>query len=625
VRAAAAIAAVVGGLALASPAAAQEPPFADCPPYGEQRICTATIPSFDGAPLDVDLTLPMHGSGGGSHPLIVLLHGFGNDKREWQSLTDEGDRADKLRWNSHWFARHGFYVLTHTARGFRTNGEPQEYQPQTPTGSSASLPSGTIQIKSREVEVRDTQYLASLVARTFPDVDRDRVAVSGGSYGGGESWLHAADPEWDDFTPHLRLQVAVAKYPWTDVGYALAPSGHGPDPYETSLGTPDSDTGNGFPIGTAKASYITGLFERGNERGIFEEGTRTTPTTEGPINITAWNGRLVAGGDPYAPEETIVRQARRGLTEYRSAYYQDEQWAAQARGRKAAIFTISGWTDELFEAVESFRMFKYLKRLDPQWPVEVAVADVGHSRAQNPPKTWERLNAQAWQFLRAHINGAHEQQTGVSSEQTHCGDPGEAAQRLTGRTPEDLASGTLTVAFARGGLLTELSGVDDKDNLTTDPIVGGAFAPSRPHDTCRQSDPQRVSTGYTAVSQPLPAPRIYVGLGTLNVPYTLAGLTATVHARIWDVAPSGETLLITRGTYRLDTLADDADAPTGTLRLPLYGNHWQLDGGHRLRVDLQEFDAPTFRPNNSPNTVTFSPPTLVLPTRQAGDMALTGL
>ena len=220
-----ALLALLAALAVAAPAAAQSSPFDDCPAYGDQRICTAQVPSFDGTPLDVDLTLPE--GGGERHPLIVLLHGFGNDKREWESLDDRGDGADKLRWNSHWFARHGFYVLTYTARGFRT-GEPDEGKPPTPSGSSESLPSGTIQIKSREVEIRDTQYLASRAADAFADLDRDRVAVSGGSYGGGESWLQAADPVWDDFTsPPLRLQVAVPKYPWTDLGFALAPNGRG--------------------------------------------------------------------------------------------------------------------------------------------------------------------------------------------------------------------------------------------------------------------------------------------------------------------------------------------------------------------------------------------------------------
>ena len=81
----------------------------------------------------------------------------------------------------------------------------------------------------------------------------------------------------------------------------------------------------------------------------------------------------------------MIRQIRRGLTEFRGAYYQDEGWSQQRDGRKVAVFSIQGWTDDLFPAVESFRMFKYLKRLDPRWPVELALADVGHSRAQNKP------------------------------------------------------------------------------------------------------------------------------------------------------------------------------------------------------------------------------------------------
>jgi hypothetical protein len=624
-------AALLTALALASPASAQSGPFDACPAYGDQRICTAQVPSFDGTPLDVDLTLPhtqptsSAGTGGGGerHPLIVLLHGFGNDKREWQSLDDRGDGADKLRWNSHWFARHGFYVLTYTARGFRSAQSPTaEYQPPTPGGTSASLPSGTIQIKSREVEIRDTQYLASKVADAFGDLDRDRVAVSGGSYGGGESWLQAADPVWDDFTsPALRVQVAIPKYPWTDLAFSLAPNGR------RSAGAPDSPTGDGFPIGTAKASYVTGLFARGNQQGIFEEGTRTTPNTEGPINVPLWNSDLVVKGDPYSPEvDPIVRQARRGLTEYRSAYYQD--WAAQAAAPKTAIFSISGWTDDLFEAIESFRMFDHLKVLNSRWPVEVAVADVGHSRAQNRPAQWQRLNDQAWQFLQANLSGAHEQETTVSSQPTLCGTPNDdSAQQLTASTPEGLSAGTLTVGFTRGAALDQASGADDPDGPATDAIAGGLVAPGRPSDGCTQSarTSGQQTTGYTALSAPLPAPRTYVGLGAVRAPYTLIGPGATLHARVWDVAPDGTALLMTRGTYRLDTLAaGDADPAAGTVRLPLYGNHWPLEAGHRIRLDLQEVDAPTFRPTNIPNALTLAPPTLTLPTRQAGTLALTG-
>src|SRR4051812_25066405 len=194
------LATAFAALAVAGPAAAQSSPFESCPAYGDQRICTAEVPSFDGAPLDVDLTLPdpPRTGGGDRHPLMIFLHGFGNDKREWESLDDEADGADKAQWNSHWFARHGYYVLTYTARGFRDDGPSADYEPPTPSEDTGSvdLPNGTIHVKSRDYEIRDTQWLAALVAATFPDVDRGRIAVTGGSYGGGESWMQASEARW---------------------------------------------------------------------------------------------------------------------------------------------------------------------------------------------------------------------------------------------------------------------------------------------------------------------------------------------------------------------------------------------------------------------------------------------
>ena len=265
-----------------------------------------------------------------------MLHGFGNDKHEWESTTDEGDGADKYHWNNRWLAKHGYYVLNYTARGFRDDGPSGDNQPPTPfdPDGSLSLPRGTLHLKSRDYEIRDTQWLAALVAETYPDVDPDSIAVTGGSYGGIESWLQASQATWtfphslDASLPILSLQVAVAKYPSTDIAYALAPNGHGGGPglndlYESSQGRPSNDLGDGNPIGVPKQSYVTGLFAAGETKGVFEAGTSTDAPfactygdCEGTININSWKARTDAG-DPTAPEDAIIRQIRRGLTEFR--------------------------------------------------------------------------------------------------------------------------------------------------------------------------------------------------------------------------------------------------------------------------------------------------------------------
>ena len=287
--------------------------------YGGVRICSGSVPSFDGAKMDVDLTQPSGGTGR-RHPLIIMLHGFGNDKHEWESTNDEADGADNYHWNNHWFATHGYYVLNYTARGFRDDGPSEDHEPPTPGDSSGSvsLPRGTLHLKSRDFEIRDTQWLAALAAATYRDVDPDRVAVTGGSYGGIESWLQASQRTWtfprslDASLPILNLQVAVPKYPSTDLAYALAPNGHGGGPalgdlYEASQGRPDDDQGDGNPIGVPKESYVTGLFALGETRGVFEKGTSTDapfPCTygdcEGTINIESWKARTDAGDPDHA-------------------------------------------------------------------------------------------------------------------------------------------------------------------------------------------------------------------------------------------------------------------------------------------------------------------------------------
>jgi X-Pro dipeptidyl-peptidase-like protein len=644
-----------------------------CAPRGDLTICSGEVSSWDGSPLDVDLTLPQR-SEGSRHPLIVMLHGFGNNKHEWESITDSGDNGDKWHWNNHWFAKHGFYALNYTARGFFDDGPTDpSYQPATPAGvpvpctrpGSACPPNGTIHLKSRDYEIRDTQWLAALVAAAYPDLDRSQVAVTGGSYGGGEAWLQASQSVWDAnaFANHppdpplpvLQLQVAVPKYPWTDLGYSLAPNGH-PGPFDptmftSSTGSPTSDSGDGNPLGVVKYSYATGFLFLGATDGFFETQ---------PENIPGWYLDAVQGGDPYdagspgTDRPGYIRELRRGLTELRGAYYQDQQWAAQAGNREVAIFSISGWTDDLFPPVEAFRQFKYLKSLDRLWPVELAVADVGHPRAQNPAFEWHHLNDQAWGFLKEQIHGSHRQQTHVFSMPTICPSPATDAngpnQRLTGRTPEDLSSGSLTVNYATAGtLLNRKVGPivpqppppadPDADNMQTDPAFGSALFGL---PACRESiqSDTAPTVRYTAVSAPLDRPRIYVGLGHVRVEYTMTGgTTGTLNARVWDIGPNGKAWLMTRGTYRIDgnpapTPAGYDPLPSGTIDLPLFGNQWTLAAGHRIRLDLTEVDYPTFLPANPqlpPDTplasnpaISFPGAQLVLPTRESTELTIPG-
>ena len=184
-------------------------------------VCSGKIPSWDGVPLDTDLTLPP-----GPvipRPLLVMLHGYANDKTEWESASASSSNPDKDDYNTASFASRGYAVLTYTARGFHGScGQGPLTDPR--------CAHGWMHLADRRFEVRDTQYLAGLLADAGV-ADPQRVAVTGGSYGGGQSLLLAVqgdqvatvpDPNnpatydqatltaWTSPTGHLAMHLVAA-------------------------------------------------------------------------------------------------------------------------------------------------------------------------------------------------------------------------------------------------------------------------------------------------------------------------------------------------------------------------------------------------------------------------------
>ncbi len=99
-------AACAWALALA-PAAAAAKPKGEPAPFGHActaqdgvRFCPTAgledrVPSFDGVPLDVDVTLPPSGSG--PFPTIVMMHGWGGSKTAFESTTPGRGRKRDVR------------------------------------------------------------------------------------------------------------------------------------------------------------------------------------------------------------------------------------------------------------------------------------------------------------------------------------------------------------------------------------------------------------------------------------------------------------------------------------------------------------------------------------------------
>src|SRR3954447_24059051 len=111
------LAVAVAVVALLPAAARAEPaPFGHaCTATNGVRFCPtpdlASRPaSFDGTPIDVDVTLPP--TGDGPFPTILLLHGLGGTKASFEGTSPA------LRYTNWYFAKQGFAVVNPTARGF---------------------------------------------------------------------------------------------------------------------------------------------------------------------------------------------------------------------------------------------------------------------------------------------------------------------------------------------------------------------------------------------------------------------------------------------------------------------------------------------------------------------------
>src|ERR1700704_5590611 len=103
--------AAIAMLAVVGVASAQaEPaPFGHaCKAQNGVRFCpTETLPqrvhTFDGVPLDVDVTLPP--TGNGPFPTIVMLHGWGGNKTAFESSSPAGDGNVTFDYNNVYYAQ----------------------------------------------------------------------------------------------------------------------------------------------------------------------------------------------------------------------------------------------------------------------------------------------------------------------------------------------------------------------------------------------------------------------------------------------------------------------------------------------------------------------------------------
>ena len=566
-------------------------------------LCTGRVASFDGTPLDTDLTLPAGAQG--VLPLIVMLHGWGSSKTDFEASALAGNGTNTWHWNNVWFAAHGFAVLNYTARGFhRSCGQDPSTGYSYLSDPACTGKASWTHLADRRWEIHDTQHLTGLLVDAGI-ADPSRVVVTGDSYGGGQSWLLALGQDQmmlpdGQLAPWrspggvpIRLAAAVPQFSWTDLAQALADNGRASDGY---FGAPPSGP-HESPYGVEKQSYVDALFADGAATAQY------AGTGDPTADLPGWYAAISAG-EPAGQNDPLVAQALTQLETYRSPYY----LPVPPPGTQVPVFAPQGVTDPLFPGIQVLQLVNNLTAAYPGYPVWTALGDLGHAYAANPHALWVTVNDEANAFWPAALAGQQPQLARFTLTTAGCL-PGQQVTTYHAAAFSALATGLLRLS-APGPATVENNPapVPGPEAIETDPVAGGGL----PGTTagCRvmgtTTDP-----GVAAWTWPSPSPVTLVGAPVARVSVALDGTDAELAARLWDVDPAtGRQALITRGIFRLTA---PASGSVQRLAFELWPTAWALAAGHQLKLELTPDDSPAWRPDNLPGGMTLTKVSLTVP------------
>ena len=569
---------LVGGLLLvpASAAAAPPNPFGHvCSPQNGVLFCPTAddaqrVPSFDGVPLDVDVTLPV--TGDGPFPVIVMLHGYGGDKRAFESATPEGSGGTTYRYNDNYYAKQGYAVINPSARGFgRSCGKAD-------SRTAPACDRGWLHLADQRYEARDIQHLLGLLADQGV-VNPDRIGVTGISYGGIQTQTLALLRDrvrlqdgrfvpW--FSPDgRRLEIAAAWSRWgtSDLLYSLVPNGRFLDSAPPTPGQSFS------PPGVKKDSYVNGLTLLGKTAGyVAPVGVDPTADLEG------WKA-AVDRGEPYG---TAVRAIGREIATFHSA--------ASLPGVPAALLLQSGWTDDLVPVSESLRVYSKYKSTSGA-RVSLQFGDLGHSRGSNKRNADRAFNNQGAAFFAAYLQGgdrapAHRSVTAFTQT---CPKDAPAGGPFRAATWEALHPRLLVIAGDRPRRVTSTGG---------NPETAAKFDQTATGDACLTVKRER-APGTAVYEERTRRALTMLGLPTVQATVRTQGRNGQLVGRLWDVF-AGKQRLISRGVYRL------RPNQKRDVAFQLSGNGYRIAKGHVVKLELLGRDPGFLRPSNGSFSVKVS-------------------
>ena len=589
--------ALIFGLAIAAliharsaAAAALPEPFGviPCQPAMKVVFCegnvNARVASFDGTPIDLNVTLPAHQKLT-NLPLIVVSHGYGGSKVDLSTTAP--------------LAQIGYATLAISARGFGDSCGSVISQQAAPDACAQ----GWVRLDDMRYEIRDVQYLAGLLVDQGI-VDPKRIGFTGESYGGGVSIAAAVlkdrimdtdgtlEPWTSPKGTPMRTAAAVPIVGWSDLVYALVPNGNTLD--YTITGPTDDLT----PYGVMKQSLVTYLYQTGQSSGFY-----APPGADPEADLTTWYNTIDVG-EPYEGDSEVAALETE-IASHHSAYYVDDSEAP------APMLLANGWTDDLFPADEALRFYNRTRALYPATPISLMFFDFGHPRGQNKSADITKLLLRLEAWFDFYVKGAK----GAAAP--------KGVEVLTQTCPASVPSGgpfsaANWVALHPGEVRFEQSGPQTFTSAGGDPSIAAAIdpinllnAPNSPL-SCAQTDSAEESNTANWLL-PAASGKGYTLMGAPTAIFDLAftGDFPEIAARLWDVAPTGMQTLVARTIYR--------PASQGSTILQLHPGGWLFHEGHVAKLQMLGQDSPYARASNGTFSITVSNLDLRLPVHEKPD------
>jgi|SRR5579884_107821 len=550
------------------------------------------VPSWDGAPLDVDVTLPR--TGNGPFPTIVMLHGYGQDKTAFETSDPPAGAPGSFfanHFNNQWLAERGYAVVNESVRGAGNSCGAEGSRENTPACDNV-----TFELGDERYDARDVQYLLGLLVDEGI-ADPNELGVTGLSLGSIESTELALLNNRirlmsGKFAPWVSpkgipLHIAAAYPEWAipDTLDILAPNGRFLD-FDPATATSDST-----PFGTFKGSFPTGAAL------TAPAVVYSSPTA--PFNIP----RAVSTCEALGSDDPSCATQLGAIASYHQAI------GMPVASTPAPILIEDGWDDSVVDgASQAIRLVDYLGEVAPAAKVYVQLADVGHGITANKPADIIALNEQAMRFFDHYLKGARiAPPPRVTAYTSTCPASAPSSGPFTASDWSGLDPGA--VRFGAAAPEVVASGGDPQIGPKIDPVLQPYTEPESHCVTFPASDYPGTAVYTRLVTRTF----TMLGLPTLRMRVSIIGAGGQLDARLWDVAPDGQETFVSRGTYAL------TDNQQGTITWQLFGDGYTFPAGHTIRLELLNSDLPYLRPSDDPSPVTVSDVVAELPSHEPPD------